>query len=75
MLSEASCPLAPYLYVFVTEAFSTYLQAPSNGLRGLPVPNAVEDLLLFEYADDTVLFLQGDEGNLQRVEHLVKDFC
>ena len=51
------CPLAPYLYLFVTEAFSTYLQAPSNGLRGLPIPNATEDLLLSECADDTVLFL------------------
>ena len=37
--------------------------------------NATEDLLLSEYADDTVLFLQGDEENLQRAEHLVEDFC
>ena len=58
------CPLAPYLYLFVTEAFSAYLQAPINGLRGLPIPNAAKDLLLSEYADDTVIFLQGDEGNL-----------
>ena len=58
------CPLAPYLYLFVTEAFSTYLQAPTSGLRGLPIPNATGDLLLSEYADDTVLFLQGDEENL-----------
>ena len=69
------CPLAPYLYLFVTEAFSAYLQAPTSGLRGLPIPNATEDLLLSEYADDTVLFLQGDEENLQRTEHLVEDFC
>ena len=69
------CPLAPYLYLFVTEAFSAFLQAPSNGLRGLPIPNATEDLLLSEYADDTVLFLQGDDANLQRAEHLVEDFC
>ena len=58
------CPLAPYLYLFVTEAFSAYLQAPTSELRGLPIPNASEGLLLSEYADDTVLFLQGDEENL-----------
>ena len=69
------CPLAPYLYLFVTEAFSAYLQAPTNGLRGLPIPNATKDLMLSEYAGDTVLFLQGDEENLQRAEHLVEDFC
>ena len=32
--------LTPYLYLFETEAFSAYLQAPSSGLRGLPIPNA-----------------------------------
>ena len=39
------CPLAPYLYLFVTEAFSAYLQAPSSELWGLPIPNTAEDLL------------------------------
>ena len=39
------CPLAPYLYLCVTEAFSAYLQAPTSALRGLPIPNAIEDLL------------------------------
>ena len=51
-------PLAPYVYLFVTEPFSAYLQAPSSGLRGLPIPNATEYLHLSEYADDTILFLQ-----------------
>jgi hypothetical protein len=68
-------PLAPYLYLFVTEDFSAYLQAPTSGLRGLSIPNATEDLLLSEYANDMVLFLQGDEENLQRAKHLVKNFC
>ena len=41
---------------------------------GLAHPKATEDILLSEYADDMVLFLQDNEENLRRVEHLVEDF-
>ena len=66
--------MSPSPLSLVTKFFSAYLQEPSNGLRGLPIPNASNDLLLSEYADDMILFLQGDEENLQRSEQLVEDY-
>ena len=67
--------LGPHLYLFVPEAFFAFLQEASNRLRGLPIPNAFEDILLSEYADDTILFLYNDAKNLQQSEQLVEDFC
>ena len=75
MLNEARLSPSPILYLFVTKAFFVYLQAPNSWLRWLPVHNGTEDPLLFEYADNMVLFLQGDEENLQRTELVVEDFC
>ena len=56
------CPLAPYLYLFITEAFSFFLNRSDAGIRGLVVPYASKDLLDSEYADDTMLYLQGNDA-------------
>ena len=52
------CPLAPYLFLFFAEAMAHFLRARTTGLRGmrLPIRNDAE-LLDFEYADDTALYV------------------
>ena len=69
------CPLAPYLYLFITEAFSFFLNRSDEGIRGLVVPHASKDLLNSEYADDTMLYLQGNDANLQKAKSRIELFC
>ena len=51
-----------------------YLSAEEIGLRGLQLPTRGEDLLDAEFADDTGLFLHGQEANLIREEEALQTF-
>ena len=68
-------PLAPYIYLFIAEAFSFFLNRPDAGIRGLVVPHAGKELLDSSYADDTMLYLQGNDDNLQLAERQIELFC
>ena len=52
-----------------------YLNSQLVGLRGLSVPLSLQDLLDVELADDTALYLDGTEHNLQCVEKAISTFC
>eukprot|EP00250_Pteridium_aquilinum_P015467 c22598_g1_i1 orf=254-919(-) len=69
------CPFAPFLFLFFAEALSMYLTAEEVGLRGIQLPVRGEDLLDSEFADDTGLYLHGQEANLQRAEQSLQVFC
>ena len=72
---KQGCLLAPYLYLFIAEAFSFFLNRPDAGIRGLVVPQAGKELLDSSYADDTMLYLQGNDDNLQLAESRIELFC
>ena len=67
--------MAPYHYLFIVEAFSFFVNRPNAGIRGLVVPNAGKELLDSSYADDTMLYLQGNDDNLQLAERRIELFC
>ena len=67
--------MAPYHYLFIVEAFSFFVNRPNAGIRGLVVPNAGKELLDSSYADDTMLYLQGNDDNLQLAERQIELFC
>ena len=69
------CPLAPYLYLFISEAFSFFLNRLDAGIRGLVVPHSCKDFLDSMYADDTILYLQGNDANLHQAEKWIELFC
>ena len=69
------CPLAPFLFLFFAETMSVYLTAEEVGLRGLQMPIREEALLDAEFADDTCLYLQGQEANLMRAKCAIATFC
>ena len=67
--------MAPYLYLFISEAFSFFLNRPNARVRGLVVPHACKDFLDSTYVDDNVLYLQGNDANLQQAEIRIERFC
>ena len=69
------CPLAPFLYLFISEAFSFFLNRPDARIRGLVVPYVGKDLLDSMYANDTMLYLQGNDANLQQAERQIESYC
>ncbi len=69
------CPLAPFLYLFFTEALHTYINAQVTGIRGLIMPSSEEEILDAEFADDTTLYLDGDISNLNRARSSLSTFC
>ena len=72
---KQGCPLAPYHYLFISEAFSFILNRTNTRIRGLVVPHACKDLLDSKYVDDTMLYLQGYDANLQKAEGWIELFC
>ena len=69
------CPLAPFLFLFITEAMSAFLNSQTANLHGLSIPNTRKSLLDSEFADDTMLYLQGNEANLGRAQIAIDLFC
>ena len=53
-----------------------FLRAYTTRLRGVLLPIRDDfELLDSEYADDTVLYVQDDEGTLERVRLALEVFC
>ena len=69
------CPLAPFLFLFITEAMSAFFNSQGANLHGLSIPNSRKSLLDSEFADDTMLYLQGNEANLERAQSAIDLFC
>ena len=69
------CPLAPYLFLFVGEAFRAFLHKNRLSIKGIQWPSVKEVVLDCEFADDTTLYVVGDDKNLCNVQNVIHDFC
>ena len=69
------CSLAPFLFLLFVEAMHVFTPSQSMGLRGLVMPMHGQDILDSEFADDTVLYVDGTLPNLQQVEGALLQFC
>ena len=69
------CPLAPFLFLIVTEVFSAFLNSTSVGIQGLIAPISNKMILDVEFADDTTLYLHAEEGNLYKAQAALETFC
>ena len=57
------CPLAPFLFLLVSEAFSVHLNSQRVNIKGLALPFAnvgVDN----EFSDDTTLYVHASQFNL-----------
>ena len=52
-----------------------FLTDPHNGLKGISLPLTEQSLLDNEFADDTTIYLQGQEENLTKMFNLLTTFC
>ena len=68
-------PLAPFLFLLFAEAMHVFTSSQSMGLHGLAMPIHGQEILDSEFADDTMLYLDGTLTNLQQVEGALLQFC
>ncbi len=68
------CPLAPYLSIIATDILGYMLADPRHGIEGLTLPKGgrIRDQT---FADDTALYLKGDQENLDRAQGVLEVFC
>lgn len=68
------CPLAPYLYLFISDVLSYMIADPIYNIEGFLLPDGttVRDQC---FADDTALYLKGTPANLDRVFNVLELFC
>ncbi len=67
-------PLAPYLFIIATDILGYMLADPRHGIEGLTLPKGgrIKDQT---FADDTALYVKGDQGNLDRAKGVLEVFC
>lgn len=68
------CPLAPYLYLFISDVLAYMVNDDSYGIVGLRLPD--DSLVRIQcFADDTALYLKGTRENMQRAFKVIELFC
>jgi hypothetical protein len=68
------CPLAPYLFIIATDILGYMLANPRHRIKGLTLPKGgkIRDQT---FADDTALYLKGDQENLDRAQGVLEVLC
>jgi len=59
------CPLAPYLFILAIDVLGHMLEDPRYDVEGLNLPRGGR-LREQTFADDTALYLKGDQANLDK---------
>ena len=67
------CPLAPYLFLLTVDVLGQMLQHAQCGVQGLRLPDNTT-ITNQMFADDTLLFLDGQRDNLDRALDVITRF-
>ena len=67
------CPLAPYLFLLTVDVLGQMLQHPTNGVKGLKLPDS-SHITNQMFADDTLLLLEGTKDNMERAINVINRF-
>ena len=67
-LVRQGCPLAPFLYLLIVEAFHVYFNNHALRIKGLQWGFHNKQVLDNELANDTSLYVDGEEQNLRNVQ-------
>ncbi len=68
------CPLAPYLFILVTDVLGHMLEDAKHGIEGLNLPRGgcVRNQTI---GDDTALYLKGTHNNMSKTRAVLDLFC
>jgi hypothetical protein len=71
---KQGCPLAPYLFILVTDVLIHMLDDPKHKIEGLHLPKGgcVRDQI---FADDIALYFKGSPSNLSKVWAVFELLC
>jgi hypothetical protein len=71
---KQGCPLAPYLFIIATDILGYMLADPRHEIEGLTLPKGgrIRDQT---FADDTTLYLKGDQENFDKAQGVLEVFC
>jgi len=67
-------PLTPYLFILATDVLGHMLEDPRYDVEGLNLPRRGR-LRDQTFADDTTLYLKGDQANLDMAQGVLETFC
>jgi hypothetical protein len=67
------CPLAPYLFLLTVDVLGQMLQHPTYRVHGLRLPDNTT-ITNQMFADDTMLFLDGNPDNMDRAIAVIQRF-
>jgi len=67
------CPLAPYLFILATDVLGHMLKDQRFGVKGLSLPRGGR-IIKQTFADDTALYLQGSQANMERTQKVLDIF-
>ena len=65
------CPLSPYLFILSAEILAKVIQKNAD-IKGLVVKDT--EIKLSQYADDTILILEGSEKSLSEALRVLENF-
>lgn len=66
-------PLSPYMFILIADALQLILRASSLGELSHPLSTDLRCPTL-QYADDTLINLRGDPGQLRRLKDILSSF-
>jgi len=68
------CPLAPYLFILVTDILGYLMEDPRYEVEGLSLPKGgiIRDQT---FADDTTFYLKGTPNNMDKAQGVLELFC
>jgi hypothetical protein len=64
----------PYLYLFVSNVLIYMINDPAYGIKGMTLPDGSFVKIAF-FVDDTKLYLQGSEKNMEHIFEVLEFFC
>jgi hypothetical protein len=68
------CPLAPYLFILVTDILGYLMEDPRYEVEGLSLPKG-GIIRNQTFADDTALYLKGTPNNMDKAQGVLELFC
>ena len=71
------CPLAPYLFLIVTEVLNAMVsqEMRAGRVQGISLPFEGRQQIIAQYADDTSFTLFGNEEKVRCLVYLLETFC